>query len=87
MNEEQIFLKLCEIISDLFEINCEIIKIENNSDDIKGWDSLGQLRLFMAIEECFRTKFTFQEISAKYSVGELVFLIKKRLIVTGNISK
>lgn len=81
MNKTQIDTTLRAVLSDLFEINAESIVADNNSDTISAWDSLGQLQLFMALEEKFEVKFQVSEISSQYTVGELLNLICEKLDV------
>jgi acyl carrier protein len=81
MNKTQIDTTLRAILSDLFEINAESIVADNNSDTISAWDSLGQLQLFMALEEAYKVKFQVSEISSQYTVGELLNLICEKLDV------
>lgn len=42
--------------------------------DVPGWDSLGHLKLMMAIEKKFKIRFTASEISSLNSVGDIVKL-------------
>ena len=81
MNKTQIDTTLRAVLSDLFEINAESIVADNNSDTISAWDSLGQLQLFMALEEAYEVKFQVSEISSQYTVGELLNLICEKLDV------
>jgi acyl carrier protein len=43
--------------------------------DVPGWDSLGHLKLMMAIEKKFKIRFTASEISSLNSVGDIVELV------------
>jgi acyl carrier protein len=47
--------------------------------EVAEWDSLGHIRLMVAIEQAFGIKFSTSEISNLANVGELVAVIEKKL--------
>jgi acyl carrier protein len=53
--------KIVQIFDDIF--NIENIKIDNNSsqDDIKDWDSIGHVRLMMALEKEFNINIPIED--------------------------
>jgi len=53
--------KIVQIFDDIF--NIENIKINNNSsqDDIKDWDSIGHVRLMMALEKEFNINIPIED--------------------------
>ena len=53
--------KIVQIFDDIF--NIENIKINNNSsqDDIKDWDSVGHVRLMMALEKEFNINIPIED--------------------------
>ena len=53
--------KIVQIFDDIF--NIENIKIDNNSsqDDIKDWDSIGHVRLMMALEKEFNIQIPIED--------------------------
>jgi len=46
--------------------------------DVEGWDSMGNVRLFLAIEQEFGLRFAASEIGAIKNVGELVAAIERK---------
>ena len=48
--------KIIKLISKCFQINISKININTCTEDIKKWDSLGQIRLLLLIEENFKIK-------------------------------
>ena len=77
MNKQEILEKLAPIFSETFEEEIELTP-ELSAEDVENWDSLGNIRLFVAIEENFSIQFTTSEISNLKNVGELVDAILSR---------
>ena len=70
--------KVIEIIVDIFEIKMKDITEDSNQNDIENWDSIGHLRLIMALEDSFNIKFLTSEIQGLDSVRKIIDLIKVR---------
>ena len=66
--------KIIKLISKCFQINISKININTCADDIKKWDSLGQIRLLLLIEENFKIKMKW--------VDNLSVAIKSKEIVS-----
>ena len=47
--------------------------------EVENWDSMGHIRLVLAVEEAFKIKFATPEISNFANVGDLVDLIEKKM--------
>lgn len=77
MNKQEILKKLATIFSETFEEDVELTP-ELSAADVENWDSLGNIRLFVAIEEKFSIQFTTGEIANLKNVGELVDAILSR---------
>jgi acyl carrier protein len=45
---------------------------------VDGWDSLGNIRLFLEIERVFSIRFSAMETTSLKNVGELVAVIEKK---------
>ncbi len=56
-------IKLKEIFAEIFNTNKDKINLKTKQNELKEWDSLGQLRLMMAIEEKFDISFSIEEIA------------------------
>ena len=67
--------KLFKTVADTFNINIDLIDINSSSITLKGWDSLGMIKLITQLEQIFKVKFDILEI------GELqnIKIIKKTL--------
>lgn len=72
--------KLFNIISKVFKIDLELINSESNSDNIKGWDSLGMVNLIMEIEIAFNVKFDVLEIADLNSIKKIINNLKSKNI-------
>ena len=62
------------VMVDVFEEDNPIHEMTVASD-FKSWDSLGNIRLFIALESEFNIRFSTAEISGLKNVGELVRVI------------
>lgn len=70
--------RLTELLRDVFD-NDSITATESlTAADVEGWDSLGNVRLFLAIEQEFGVRFGAGEISAIKNVGELIAAIARK---------
>ena len=49
--------------AEVFEISASSIDLKMEQNELKGWDSLGQLRLIMTLEEKFNISFDIDEIA------------------------
>jgi len=66
--------KIIKIASEVF--GCEISK-DSKIGDPENWDSLGQLNLFMAIENELNQKFNPDDIIKSDSIEKIVTLVEK----------
>jgi acyl carrier protein len=78
MDEQQIYPRLTEIFSDVFDEDIQV-NSELSAKDVDGWDSLSHIRLILTIEKAFKIKFSTSEIGKLENVGQLVALIKARV--------
>ena len=76
-----------EIFIDVFDDNSLNIKEDTNADDIEDWDSLANINLVVAMEKEFNIKFVITEIEALENVGDMIDLIKIKLILNHNTFK
>ena len=80
MNET--YQTLQPIFEDIFDETIPL-SAESSAVDFKNWDSLGNIRLFMAIETAYGIKFKTSEITGLKNVGELVDTIEARVRQAG----
>ena len=71
MNKQEILEKLAPIFSETFEEDIELTP-NLSAADVENWDSLGNIRFIVAIEQKFSIQFTTGEIANLKNVGELV---------------
>jgi len=78
MSETEIYSKLKEIFTDIFDDEEIELTSQTTAKDVDGWDSLAHIRLMLTIEKVFKFKFSSSEIGNLKNVGELVVLIRER---------
>tara|TARA_B100000795_G_scaffold96234_1_gene70600 strand:+ start:121 stop:375 length:255 start_codon:yes stop_codon:yes gene_type:complete len=64
--------KIIKIASELFATE---VTNKTKIGDIKAWDSLGQINLFMAIENEFGLSFDPEDIIENDSIERIIFLL------------
>lgn len=77
------FEKLTKVLRDIFEDEDLVATPELNARMVNGWDSLGNVRLFVELERAFAVRFSAAEISALKNVGQLAELVEKKIARTG----
>ncbi|MBB2487035.1 acyl carrier protein [Mitsuaria sp. WAJ17] len=70
--------RLTELLRDVFDNDDIELTDDMTAADVDGWDSMGNVRLFLAIEQEFGMRFAASEISAIKNVGELVAAIERK---------
>ena len=72
---EQVFPALTGLLQDVFDDDSLVATPELCAADVPGWDSMGNVRLVLAIEQHFGIRFRAGEIGEIPNVGALVALI------------
>ena len=70
--------ELQQIFRDLFDLDDLVLRDDMTAKDVKGWDSLNNVRLVVHIEKHFKIRFSTGEVVSLKNVGELVRLIQSR---------
>ncbi len=78
MEDQEIYDRLRDIFSDVFDEESIAVTPGLSADDIDGWDSLTHIRLMLTIEKAFKVKFSTSEVGKLANVGELVALIRAK---------
>jgi len=78
MDESDIYVRLTEIIQDLFDDDSITATPTLSAKDVDGWDSLAHIRLMLTVEKAFKVKFSTSEIGKMEKLGDLVTIIKAR---------
>ena len=73
-----IYAALTEILRDTFDNDNLIATPTLTAAQVEGWDSMGNVRLFLSIEQDFGVRFNASEISGIKNVGELVSLLEQK---------
>ena len=76
---KKIYLKVCKIFDDIFNLKKIKLKKSTNAEDISNWDSINNLKLIIVLEKEFKIKFEPDEIVEIQNVGELIKSIEKKI--------
>ncbi len=79
LSTEQIYAELTQILRDVFDNDDLVASPELNASAVDGWDSMGNVRLFLAIEQNLGVRCGAGEIGEIQNVGEMVALIARKL--------
>ena len=75
---ERIYHKLAEVVHEVFDDDSIVLTPETTANDVEVWDSVSNVRLFVAIESEFGIQFSNAEITRLKNVGELVAAIERK---------
>ncbi len=78
MTRQEIFEKLNEIFSDVFDEEITVTP-ETTSADIEDWDSLTHITLISEVEDAFDMKFSMKDVLGMQNVGEMADIIAKNI--------
>lgn len=76
MTRQEIFEKLNEVFSDVFDEDITVTA-ETTSADIDEWDSLTHITLISEVEDTFGIKFSMKDVLGMENVGEMVDIIAR----------
>lgn len=71
MQEDTRFDELLVTVAKLFQVDASTLSDESSSQTVKGWDSLGQIRLMYELEERFGVEFDLLQIAELKSIGKI----------------
>ncbi len=78
MNTEEILEKLTNIMRETFNAPALNIAPAMTAKDIKGWDSMKNIWLIVAIEDSFAIKLSTAEVISLESIADYVRLIQAK---------
>lgn len=78
MEYPSILDQLTPLLRDVFDNDELVATPELTASKVPGWDSLGNVRLFLEIEQVFSMRFGASEISSLRNVGQLAELIERK---------
>jgi acyl carrier protein len=71
--------ELTGVFHDVFDDASIQLRDEMTAKDVKGWDSLSNIDLVVAVEKHFKIKMTTRDVVSLKNVGELIRLVEKKL--------
>jgi acyl carrier protein len=74
-----IYATLTEILRDTFDNDDLVATPTMTAAQVDGWDSMGNVRLFLSIEQEFGVRFNASEIGGIKNLGELVALLQQKI--------
>lgn len=69
---------VCDILEELFHLPDEKPVLQLTQKDVEEWDSIGHVRLIVALEERFKKEIPIKAAVALSSVNEVVEYIKNQ---------
>jgi len=78
MADQSVFDTLTPLLRDVFDNDDVVATPELTAKAVEGWDSLGNVRLFLEIEKTYGVRFSATEIASLKNVGQLADLIEKK---------
>jgi acyl carrier protein len=74
-----IYARLTPIFRDVFDSDSIVVTPNLSAKDVEEWDSLGHVRLIVAIETDLKIRFDAGEINGLKNVGELVKVTQRHM--------
>jgi acyl carrier protein len=74
MNQSEIIARMPEIFDEVFEYE-GALSPATTAEDVEEWDSLGHIRLMLAVEKEFGIRFQPSEVIGLKNLGELADLV------------
>jgi acyl carrier protein len=76
MTRQEIFEKLNEVFSDVFDEEITVTD-ETTAADVEDWDSLTHITLISEVQDAFGIKISMKDVLGMNNVGELADIIEK----------
>jgi len=76
MSSEETLARLSEIVGGVLDLSDPKLSPDMSAQDVPGWDSLAHVRIVVAAEQAFGTRFSTSEITSLKTIGDLVKLIE-----------
>lgn len=74
-----VYEKLTPVFQDVFDNDDIVLTPALTASEVEGWDSLGHVRLMVAIEKALGISLSTSEITGLANVGELAAVISRKL--------
>ena len=82
MNRDDVTHGITELIVEVLDLPSNGNNLDTQCEDISGWDSLGHLRIFMAVENRYGIKIPPDDMFAAKSRDDIVDIVFNRLSET-----
>jgi acyl carrier protein len=79
LESNEIYGTLNKTFREIFRDSSLNVNPETTARDVRGWDSLRNIRLMLAVEKAFRVKFSAAEIGKLQKVDDLAQLVRSKL--------
>lgn len=76
--DDQIFVKIVDIIATSVKQPELKLMPDSSSRDVEGWDSLQHMMIISEVEKTFAVKFDFMEILDMRTVGDICKAVEKQ---------
>lgn len=73
-----LYATLTEILQDTFDNDDLLATPALTAAQVEGWDSMGNVRFFLAIEQEFGVRFNASEISSIKNLGDLAGMLEHK---------
>jgi acyl carrier protein len=70
--------RLAEIFAETFHLPTKDVRDALTPGDVRGWDSLGHMRLVSALEEAFGVTFVDDDVMQMASLEAIKSILKRR---------
>jgi acyl carrier protein len=77
MQQADIITRMPEIFEEVFEYEGPL-SAATTAEDVEEWDSLGHIRLMLAVEQAFGIRFQPSEVIGLKNLGELADLVLQK---------
>ena len=78
MSRDEIIQRVMSVLQDALDNDDIVYRDDLTAKDVAEWDSLSNIRLMVAIERAFKTKFTAGEWQGLKQLGDLVDMLAAR---------
>ena len=78
MDTQTRFTQVCGLVARTFAAERDGLTGQSGVGTVEGWDSLGHLRLMMAVEAAFAVRFRTEELSKPRTIDDLCSLLETK---------
>jgi acyl carrier protein len=73
--------RIKKVMSDIFNIDIDLINNNSSPDNIENWDSLNQMNLIVCLEEEFNILFTDEEVVEMINYPLVKLILRDKLLL------